>query len=82
LSPDQHATDDAPEFELTKMLVEAAARIKSNRHHPNSMGVQFVQIGSDPAAAQSLPLLLQANTGVSHCIYVRRCLVQLTVIQM
>lgn len=57
------APNDPPEFELTKMLVEAAARIKNNRYHPNSMGVQFVQIGNDPGAAQSLPKLLQADTG-------------------
>lgn len=46
------------------MLINAGARIKNGPHHPNSMGVQFVQIGSDPAAATSLPKLIQADTGV------------------
>jgi len=55
--------NDPPEFELTQVLVKAGARIKSGPHHPNSMGVQFVQIGSDPAAATNLPKLVQADTG-------------------
>jgi len=56
--------DDPEPFELTKMLIQAGARIKKGPHHPNSLGVQFVQIGSDPAAATSLPKLIVADTGV------------------
>ncbi|KAF8074655.1 hypothetical protein FPV67DRAFT_1408199 [Lyophyllum atratum] len=55
--------NDPAEFELTQVLVKAGARIKAGPHHPNSMGVQFVQIGSDPTAATNLPKLLQADTG-------------------
>jgi len=59
---DGAANDPAP-FELTQMLINAGKRIKDGPHHPNSMGVQFVQIGSDPAAATALPKLIQADTG-------------------
>ncbi|KAG5643879.1 hypothetical protein DXG03_009509 [Asterophora parasitica] len=55
--------NDPPEFELTQVLVKIGQRIKSGPHHPNSLGAQFVQIGSDPAAAVNLPKLLQADTG-------------------
>ncbi|GLB43328.1 putative von Willebrand factor type A domain [Lyophyllum shimeji] len=55
--------NDPPQFELTDVLVKLGRRIKNDKHHPNSLGVQFVQIGSDPAAAVNLPKLVQADTG-------------------
>jgi hypothetical protein len=55
--------NDPPEFELAQVLINIGLRIKAGPHHPNSLGIQFVQIGSDPAAAINLPKLLQANTG-------------------
>jgi uncharacterized protein YegL len=53
--------DDA--HELTKMLIEAGDKIKAGPHHPNSLGVQYVQIGGDVNAAAALAKLVQANTG-------------------
>jgi uncharacterized protein YegL len=53
--------DDA--HELTKMLIEAGKKIKAGPHHPNSLGVQFVQIGGDVKAAAALAKLVQADTG-------------------
>jgi len=57
------APNDPPEFELTKVLIDAASRIRNGRHHPNSMGVQFVQIGNNSLAAGNLSMLVQADTG-------------------
>lgn len=59
------STADPPASELKQELIKVALRIKGGPHHPNSMGVQFVQIGTDPATAVNLPLLLNADTGVS-----------------
>ncbi|KAG5652532.1 hypothetical protein H0H81_004689 [Sphagnurus paluster] len=55
--------NDPAEFELTQVLIKIGQRIRAGPHHPNSLGIQFVQIGSDPAAAINLPKLLQADTG-------------------
>ncbi|KAF5383856.1 hypothetical protein D9615_003790 [Tricholomella constricta] len=57
------APNDPPATELTQMLINVGARLASVPHHPNSLGVQFVQIGSDPDAATALPKLIQADTG-------------------
>ena len=46
------------------MLIEAGNKIKAGPHHPNSLGVQFVQIGSDAKATEALAKLVQADTGV------------------
>ena len=56
------ADDDA--HELTKVLIEAGNKIKAGPHHPNSLGVQFVQIGGDTNAAAALAKLVLADTGV------------------
>jgi hypothetical protein len=56
--------DDDDAHELTKMLIEAGDKIKAGPHHPNSLGVQYVQIGGDVNAAAALAKLVQANTGV------------------
>ncbi|TFK34501.1 hypothetical protein BDQ12DRAFT_689699 [Crucibulum laeve] len=59
------APNDEDAYELTKMLVAAGNRIKGGAqpHHPNSMGVQFVQIGDDANAKVALQKLVQADTG-------------------
>jgi len=56
--------DDDDAHELTKMLIEAGNKIKAGPHHPNSLGVQFVQIGGDANAAAALAKLVAADTGV------------------
>ncbi|KAF8636271.1 hypothetical protein AX16_011041 [Volvariella volvacea WC 439] len=55
--------NDDEAHELTKMLIEAGNKIKAGPHHPNSLGVQFVQIGGDANAAAALAKLVQADTG-------------------
>ncbi|KAF5314938.1 hypothetical protein D9619_007431 [Psilocybe cf. subviscida] len=60
---DGAANDPEPENELGAVLVAVGARLAAARHHPNSLGVQFVQVGSDAAAAAMLQELLRLNTG-------------------
>ncbi|TFK33259.1 hypothetical protein BDQ12DRAFT_727894 [Crucibulum laeve] len=54
--------DDSPEFELSKVLVAAANRISNAHHHPNSVGVQFIQIGNNPIAEHALKTLAKIDT--------------------
>lgn len=58
---------DPPNFELGSVLVQVANGVKAGPHHPNVMGVQFVQIGNDAGAKEALGKLLLADTGVSVC---------------
>ncbi|KAF8997004.1 hypothetical protein BDQ17DRAFT_1363792 [Cyathus striatus] len=46
---------DGYEYELSRVLIDVL-------HHPNSMAIQFVQVGGDPTAAQALEVLTQLNT--------------------
>ncbi|KAH6917776.1 hypothetical protein BKA70DRAFT_1455591 [Coprinopsis sp. MPI-PUGE-AT-0042] len=58
---DGEANDD-PAHELGKMIEEVVAALRvAPPHHPNSMGVQFVQIGGDAAAAAALDKLTKLN---------------------
>ncbi|KAF9450503.1 hypothetical protein P691DRAFT_758097 [Macrolepiota fuliginosa MF-IS2] len=47
-----HNSPPAPVIEV------AAKRLKDNKHHPNVIGIQFVQIGNDPAAEPTLLSLI------------------------
>jgi len=60
---DGAANDPEPENELGAVVVAVGARLAAARHHPNSLGVQFVQVGSDAGAAAMLQALLRLNTG-------------------
>ncbi|KAF8997006.1 hypothetical protein BDQ17DRAFT_1363795 [Cyathus striatus] len=59
-------TDGAPtdgyEYELSRVLMSISTRLVTCCHHPNSMAIQFVQVGGDPTAAQALKVLTQLNT--------------------
>lgn len=59
--PLSHLSDDEPHG----VLLKACTRLKSSRHHPNCIGLQFVQIGSDPKAIPVLKKLTGADVGVS-----------------
>ncbi|KDQ11185.1 hypothetical protein BOTBODRAFT_460182 [Botryobasidium botryosum FD-172 SS1] len=51
--------DDDP-----KSVIEAAwARLQANKHHPNYVSIQIVQIGDDPNARVRLPALMHGNIG-------------------
>jgi hypothetical protein len=60
---DGAANDPEPENDLRAVLVAVGARLAAARHHPNSLGVQFVQVGSDADAADMLQELLRLDTG-------------------
>ncbi|KAJ7060956.1 hypothetical protein C8F01DRAFT_1141397 [Mycena amicta] len=57
------ASNDEPSMELGKVLVEISALFRAGRHHPNWMGIQFVQIGDDTEATAALARLTQLDTG-------------------
>lgn len=52
--------DDRP----GEVLVAAHERLKKSKHHPNCIGIQFVQIGNDPKAEVALKELMNGNIGV------------------
>lgn len=65
--------DDAAN-ELGKVLTELSAEFRTKKHHPNWMGIQFVQIGNDAGAKEALEKLTELNTGVRpisslFCVY-------------
>ncbi|KXN92911.1 hypothetical protein AN958_08140 [Leucoagaricus sp. SymC.cos] len=58
------------------VIAAAAARLRNSKHHPNCIGIQFVQIGSDPAAEPTLLSLIDgANNNmvdtISYSFYTR-----------
>ncbi|KXN92556.1 hypothetical protein AN958_05411 [Leucoagaricus sp. SymC.cos] len=40
------------------VIAAAAARLRNSKHHPNCIGIQFVQIGNNPAAEPTLLSLI------------------------
>ena len=46
-------------------MKEAVARMRSSKHHPNCIGVQFVQVGNDRKAKRVLEALVHGDNGVS-----------------
>lgn len=49
---------------LADVLTELSAEFRAKKHHPNWMGIQFVQIGNDAGAKEALEKLVDLNTGV------------------
>lgn len=49
---------------LEDILVNAIARMKQAKHHPNAIAVQIVQIGNDPHAVLALKDLMIGDVGV------------------
>ena len=47
------------------VLETAARELYSKKHHPNCVGVQFVQIGNDARAKAALHKLTKGNVRVS-----------------
>jgi len=56
-------TDGVPSDKPHDVLVEACTRMKSSKHHPNCIGLQFVQIGNDPKAVPVLKQLTGDDVG-------------------
>lgn len=51
-------TDGIPSDDPHKVLVDAVARMRAAKHHPNSIGVQIVQIDKDDQAVGMLKKLM------------------------
>jgi len=56
-------TDGIPSDRPGEVLVAACERLKKSKHHPNCIGIQFVQIGNDPGADVALKELMYGNIG-------------------
>jgi len=56
-------TDGVPTDDPKKVLVEAVGRMKRANHHPNSVGVQIIQIGNDDGAIEALKDLMHGDVG-------------------
>jgi hypothetical protein len=50
------------------VIEEAWAHLQRNKHHPNYVGIQIVQIGNSTQAAVKLKELMGGNIGVSHVV--------------
>lgn len=49
---------------IKDVLTTVVKRMKETKHHPNTVGVQFVQIGDDQKAKEALQKLVYGETGV------------------
>lgn len=47
-----------------KIITAAVARMRAAEHHPNSVGVQIIQIGNDDGAVEALKNLMYGDVGV------------------
>ncbi|KAF8324636.1 hypothetical protein F5887DRAFT_1146976, partial [Amanita rubescens] len=59
-------TDGVPTDDPASVIEQAVARLKSSRYHPNTMGIQFVQIGDEPDAKEALTALVKGDNGVRY----------------
>ncbi|KAF8326170.1 hypothetical protein F5887DRAFT_1145044 [Amanita rubescens] len=59
-------TDGVPTDDPASVIEQAVARLKSSRYHPNTMGIQFVQIGDEEDAKEVLTALVKGDNGVRY----------------
>ncbi|KAF7978385.1 hypothetical protein HWV62_771 [Athelia sp. TMB] len=52
-------TDGIPSDKPANVIAAASAHLQTSRHHPNHVGIQFVQIGRDKGADAALAQLMQ-----------------------
>ena len=52
--------------EPADVIAEAVKRLKDSHYHPNTMGIQFVQIGNETLAKQALKELAKGDNGVRY----------------
>ncbi|KJA24876.1 hypothetical protein HYPSUDRAFT_85703 [Hypholoma sublateritium FD-334 SS-4] len=57
-------TDGRPDDKPEDSIADAEQEIKAKRHHPNSIGIQFVQIGNDEQAKEALQALSYGSAKV------------------
>jgi hypothetical protein len=49
---------------IKDVLTAAVKRMKEAKHHPNTVGIQFVQIGDDQKAKEALHKIAYSENGV------------------
>lgn len=54
------------------ILEKWAAHLDAKKHHPNIVGVQFVQIGNAPGCDVALLALTKGNVRVSYLFLIRQ----------
>ncbi|KAF9559785.1 hypothetical protein CPC08DRAFT_637306 [Agrocybe pediades] len=59
-------TDGAPTDDPGAVIQAAARRLDQGKHHPNCVGIQFVQIGNDYGADRALQALCKGPVRVSN----------------
>jgi hypothetical protein len=67
--PNLFFPDRAPA--IKDVLAAAVKRMKEAKHHPNTVSVQFVQIGEDRKAKEALQEIVYSEDGVQyfcHCL--------------
>ena len=62
-------TDGAPTDEPAPVLQEAARKLDEGLHHPNAVGIQFVQIGNEQGADIALRELCNGPVRVSFLLF-------------
>jgi hypothetical protein len=58
-------TDGVPTDDPASVIQAAAVRLTDKKHHPNAVGIHFVQIGNDEKAGQALMQLCKGPIRVS-----------------
>ncbi|KAK2465426.1 hypothetical protein APHAL10511_002780 [Amanita phalloides] len=56
-------TDGQPTDNPADTIAKAVKRLKNSKYHPNTMGIQFVQIGNAPDARLALKALVKGDNG-------------------
>ncbi|KAF8643565.1 hypothetical protein AX16_008953 [Volvariella volvacea WC 439] len=56
-------TDGIPDDEPSEVIKESVTQLRTSWHHPNCVGIQFVQIGNDPGAQPALEKLKYGQVG-------------------
>ena len=59
-------TNSSPTDDAAKVLRIAARKLKEGLHHPNAVGIQLVQIGTDNTVEKALQRLSQDLPFVSY----------------
>ncbi|KAF9006967.1 acyl transferase/acyl hydrolase/lysophospholipase [Cyathus striatus] len=56
-------TDGVPSDKPQNVLADAVKHMRTRKHHPNCIGIQFVQIGNERGAAKALEKLIYGDNG-------------------
>jgi hypothetical protein len=62
-------TDGIPTDDPASIIQAAARKLDEGLHHPNAIGIQFVQIGNEEGADEALKALCDGPVRVSSLFY-------------